>query len=390
MDGSIEITMHNDSINTAKKHLLILHQLPESWANVRSVWEAARADDSVDVSVILLPFIHRDYQWQRDQAEAHLRALGVPFVPWDTHVLDGERIDAVLYTSPYDETRPAAYKFAELRQRVGLTAYIPYGLEVGGGEQNYVYQYGQPVTAHADAVFVRSQSVREMFARHCPTGAGHVQVTGHPRMDGLVDIAQLPVDPALLAAIGERKAVLWNAHFSFDGDLWSTFDQLAAGILDAFASRPDLVLLLRPHPLLWKKLINLNILNEHEIADLKVQLSALGVIIDERSDHRHAFAASSAMMSDAGSFLMEYLATGKPVLYLKNPHGLGLNEEGAAVVRQYQSAVDAEQVAAFLDQLRRDEDPLLHSRSAAIRHFFHQLDGGAGRRVLDVLKGLMA
>ena len=99
MDGPIEITMHNDSINTAKKRLVILYQLPESWANVRSVWEAARADDSVDVSVILLPFIHRDYQWQRDQAEAHLRALGVPFVPWDTHVLEGERIDAVLYLS---------------------------------------------------------------------------------------------------------------------------------------------------------------------------------------------------------------------------------------------------------------------------------------------------
>lgn len=390
MDGSIEITMHNNSVNTAKKRLVILYQLPESWANVRSVWEAARADESVDVSVILLPFIHRDYQWQRDQAETHLRALGVPFVPWDSHRLEDERMDAVLYTSPYDETRPPAYKFAELRQRAGLTAYIPYGLEVGGGEQNYVYQYGQPVTAHADAVFVRSQSVRDMFARHCPTGAGHVHVTGHPRMDGLVDIAQFPVDPALLEAIDGRKAVLWNAHFSFDGDLWSTFDQLAGGILDAFASRPELVLLLRPHPLLWKKLINLNILGEGDIADLKSQLRELGVITDERSDHRHAFAASAAMMSDAGSFLMEYLATGKPVLYLKNPHGQGLNEEGAAVVRQYHTASDTGQVAGFLDQLRRDEDPLHLSRTAAIKHFFHELDGGAGRRVLDILKGLMA
>lgn len=382
--------MHNDLTSTAKKHLVILYQLPESWANVRSVWEAARDDESVEVSVVLLPFLHRDYQWRRDLAEAHLTELGVPFVPWDAFSLSEATLDAVLYTSPYDETRPEAYKFANLRRQARRIAYIPYGLEVGGGEQNYVYQYGQPVTAHADAVFVRSPSVRDMFARHCPTGAEHVHVTGHPRMDGLVDLAQFTVDPGLLAAIGERKAVLWNAHFSFDGDLWSTFDQLAAGILDAFTSRPDLVLLLRPHPLLWKKLINLNILNEQEIADLKVQLTALGVIIDERSDHRHAFAASAAMMSDAGSFLMEYLATGKPVLYLKNSHGLGLNEEGAAVVRRYQTAVDAGQVAAFLDQLRRDEDPLHLSRSAAIRHFFHEFDGGAGRRVLGVLKGLMA
>lgn len=382
--------MHNDLISTAKKRLVILYQLPESWVNVRSIWEAARDDESIDVSVVLLPFFHRDYEWRQDLAEAHLTALGVPFVLWSSYPLDEMALDAVLYTSPYDETRPDAYKFANLRQRARRTAYVPYGLEVGGGEQNYAYQYGQPVTAHADAVFVRSESVRDMFSRHCPNGAAHVHVTGHPRMDGLVGIADFPVDPALLTAIGERQAVLWNAHFSFDGDLWSTFDQLAAGIIESFVNRPDLVLLFRPHPLLWKKLINLNILSEHDIPELKAQLKDLGVIIDERSDHRHAFAASSAMMSDAGSFLMEYLATGKPVLYLRNPVGQGLNEEGAAVARQYQTASDVVQVCAFLEQLRRGEDPLHSSRNAAMKNFFHELDGGAGRRVLNVLKGLMA
>ena len=86
------------------------------------------------------------------------------------------------------------------------------------------------------------------------------------------------------------------------------------------------------------------------IASLRQELGERGVIIDERPDHRHAFAASCAMMSDTGSFLMEYLVTGKPVLYLVNPHGLGLNEEGEAVVRYYERAEDAKGVAAFLEK----------------------------------------
>lgn len=382
--------MRNGQSVPAKRRLAILYQLPESWANVRSVWEAARGDADLDVIVVMLPFIHKDYQWRREVSEAHLNDMGVPFVAWDAFDLDKAGLDAVLYTSPYDETRPEAYRFAKLRQRVRCTAYIPYGLEVGGGEHNYVYQYGQPVTAGASAVFVRSEGVREMFVRHCPNGARHVHVTGHPRMDGLVDLAHFPVDPALREAIGGRRAVLWNAHFSFDGDLWSTFDRLAGDILDAFASRPDLALLFRPHPLLWKKLTNLNILDEAGIAALKDELRERGVVVDERSDHRHAFAASEAMMSDVGSFLMEYLATGKPVLYLRNPDGLGLNEEGAAVVRHYQSASDAAGIGAFLDQLRRGEDPLGADRRAAIDEFFHAFDGQAGRRVVEVLKELMA
>ncbi|MFQ6572765.1 hypothetical protein [Pseudomonas sp. UM16] len=382
--------MHNDKASTFKRRLAILYQLPESWANVRTVWEAARDDANLEVIVVMLPFIHNDYQWQREAAEAHLNDMGVPFLAWDAFDLDKAGLDAVLYTSPYDETRPPAYRFANLRQRVPCTAYIPYGLEVGGGEHNYVYQYGQPVTALATAVFVRSEGVRQMFARHCPTGAGHVQVTGHPRMDGLMDLANFEVDPALREAIAGRRAVLWNAHFSFDGDLWSTFDQLAGDMLDIFASRPDLALVFRPHPLLWQKLINLNILDASGILALKNELLARGVIVDGRADHRHAFAASEAMMSDVGSFLMEYLGTGKPVLYLCNPDGLGLNEEGSAVVRHYQSTSDALGICKFLDQLSHGEDAQGASRRAAIDDFFHGFNGQAGQRVVAVLKELMA
>ncbi|MDF0731918.1 CDP-glycerol glycerophosphotransferase family protein [Pseudomonas entomophila] len=382
--------MHNDTPVTGKRRIAILYQLPESWGNVRTLWEAARDDADIEVTVVMLPFIHNDYQWKRETCEAHLNESGVPFVAWDAFELQDARFDAVIYTSPYDETRPPAYRFANLRQQVGCTAYIPYGLEVGGGAHNYVYQYGQPVIAGATAVFVRSEGVREMFARHCPSGAGHVHVTGHPRMDGLANLEAFPVDPALRQAIGDRQAVLWNAHFSIDGDFWSTFDVLAADIFEAFAQRPELALIFRPHPLLWKKLSNLNILDAAGIDALKQALQARGVIIDEHTDHRHAFAASDALLSDVGSFLMEYLATGKPVLYLHNPHGLGLNEEGRSVVRHYQSASSATEVAHFLDQLRSGEDQLGERRRAAIEEFFHGFDGQAGQRALNVLKDLMA
>ncbi|MFO3722507.1 CDP-glycerol glycerophosphotransferase family protein [Pseudomonas sp. HLMP] len=382
--------MREDKMAARRLRLAILYQLPESWGNVRSVWEAAQDDAQIEVIVVMLPFIHKDYRWQREQSQAHLDALGVPFLAWDTFALEDAGFDAVLYTSPYDETRPEAYRFANLRQHVRCITYVPYGLEVGGGEHNYVYQYGQPVTAQATAVFVRSEGVRQMFARHCPTGSSHVQVTGHPRMDGLVDLLRFDVDPTLREAIGDRRAVLWNAHFSIDGDLWSTFDLLAGDILAAFATRPDLALVLRPHPLLWKKLANLNILDETGICALKRELAARGVIVDERTDHRHAFAVSEAMMSDVGSFLMEYLATGKPVLYLRNPHGLGLNEEGSAVVRHYQVADDAAGVERFLDQLRQGHDTLAESRRAAIGQFFHAFDGRAGQRVVTAIKELLA
>lgn len=364
----------------------ILYQAPEGWCNVRSVWAALSRDEAVDARVVLLPFLHQDYEWNRGRAESYLSDQGVPFVPWDAFDLVGAGLDVVIYTSPYDQTRPREYHFAELRRHVCYVAYVPYALDVGGGPVNVEFQFGQPVTKHADAIFVRSEGARHMFERYCPSGAAHVVVSGHPRMDAIANLRDFQVDPAMLEAIGDRRAVLWNAHFSFDSDQWSTFDRLAESIFEAFRARPGLALLFRPHPLLWKKLVNLGILAAGEIDGFKRELRSLGVVVDEHEDHRHAFAASTAMISDASSFLLEYLVVGRPVLYLENRYGFGLNEEGMALVPNYQVAQTGAEIGAFLDQLLRGEDPLKARRAAAVEAFFPGFDGMAGQRVVEHLK----
>lgn len=373
-----------------KLSVAVFYQLPASWGNVSSVWAALCKDESIHTTVVLLPFLHVDYGWSRQDSQRHLDALGVPYVYWDELDPDTAHFDVALFTSPYDATRPLPYQFAEVSRRVAFTAYIPYGLEVGGGEANMAMQFGQPAEMYASAVYVRSQGAKALFGSHCPTGDSHVVVSGHPRMDGLVDLESFPVDPHLLKQIGERRAVLWNAHFSFDADLWSTFDRLGMDIVSAFAARKDLVLLFRPHPLLWRKLINLGLLDAEGVVAMRRELTALGVIIDERADHRHAFAASCAMMSDVGSFLMEYLVTGKPVLYLENPHGLGLNAEGQAVVQHYDRAADIAGVEAFLDGLSQRPAEDAQRRKTLIEHFFAGFDGRAGERVVHHIKTALA
>lgn len=378
------------SADTSRRlRVAILFQAPEAWGNVRSVWDAMVRDPGIDARVILLPFLHADYHWDREAAERHLHAHGIAWQAWDTFDPEDAGLDAVLFTSPYDSTRPPEYHFAAVAGRVGFTGYVPYGLEVGGGEMNLVNQYGQPAAKDASAVFVRSSGARTMYARHCPTGDGHVVVSGHPRMDGLVDLERFPVDPLLRAQIGDRKAVLWNAHFSFDGDHWSSFDRLAMPIFRQFARRPDLALLFRPHPLLWRKLVNLGIFDEAGVEAFRAELLEAGVVVDERPDHRHAFAASAAMMSDVGSFLMEYFVTCKPVLYLQNPHGLGLNAEGQAVVRYYDTAAEENGVARFLDSLAQRPANEQSLRRAGLPLFFAGFDGGAGQRVVQHIKRVL-
>ncbi|WP_310275053.1 methyltransferase domain-containing protein [Rheinheimera soli] len=365
--------------------MAILYQLPESWSNVRSVWLAAKARVDVEVVVVLLPFFHQQKEWRRSAVEQQLQKEGIEYISWDEFDVADAAFDIVLYTTPEDSSRPVPFQFPGLKSQVKVTAYIPYGLEVGGGAQNLEVLYRQPVVAGADAVFVRSSGVKKIFNTYSPTADQQVVVTGHPRMDGLIHLSEFDVDPQLVADIAGRTAVLWNAHFSFDEDLWSTFDLFAADILIMLLQRPDLVLIFRPHPLLWKRLIDLGIFNSLEVDELKHELRSLGIIVDERPDHRHAFAASCALMTDAGSFLLEYLVTEKPVLYLCNPKGMELNEQGQAVVNYYCTANTAADIATFIDNLLAATDPGRSARLDAIPDFFSHFDGHSGERIVQYL-----
>lgn len=379
----------NPSANEKKKKLVFFYQLRESWINVQSIWKAAQEDPDVNTEVVLIPFIHKDYDWSFQAAKSHLDSLGVHYVPWNEYDLRDTRSSAVIYTSPYDNTRPDQYHFQTVRQFAKIVAYAPYSLEVCGGTNINILHYGQPVATESDAIFARSESVRASFEEHCPTGSAHVFVTGHPRMDNFINLEDFEVDPSLTDQIGDRKAVLWNAQQSIDGDIWSTFDYFADYIFEKFFEEQEIALIFRPHPLLWQKLINLEILTKIDIENLKKELNDRGIIIDERADHRHAFSASTAMISDAGSFLMEYLVTEKPVLYLNNPYGLGLCDEGRYVVKYYDMANNIKDIDYFIKKIKYGQDENQSLRIDAIPKFFHLHDGKAGERALQILKGMI-
>ncbi|WP_323018059.1 hypothetical protein [Castellaniella sp.] len=60
----------------SRKRLVILYQMPESWLNVLSVWEAAQADPTWDVRVIVLPFLHKEHDWKPELSKNHLDGFG--------------------------------------------------------------------------------------------------------------------------------------------------------------------------------------------------------------------------------------------------------------------------------------------------------------------------
>jgi tetratricopeptide (TPR) repeat protein/2-polyprenyl-3-methyl-5-hydroxy-6-metoxy-1,4-benzoquinol methylase len=375
---------------TGPVRVAFLVQHPQGWTSLESVWRTMQGDTAFETTIIAAPYQHPyPTEGGPDAIFGFLEKAGVPFVPWTEVPLRPGFADIVFVQNPYDVTRPPPLHVPALLKLVPRLAYVPYGIEIGGGERNATMQHDQPLQQLAWAVFARSARHKAMFARHCRTGDAHVTVTGHPKMDAVRDLAQLPPDEEFARVARGRKIVFWNPQFDLkpDGTGYSTFLIWETFLLAEFARRQDLAFVIRPHPLFFGTLEKRGLWNADQVADFLARVERAGnVLIDRRASYLPVFAASAAMLSDASSFLLEYAATGKPLLYLHNPRGPQLNADGEFVGAHCATAATEADIAAFLTAVATADDPLAAERMAAYAEFMHRPPAGAGAAIRDAIK----
>lgn len=375
-------------LQTRKIRIDFLFQLPEVWSSWETIWEHCLTDERIKARLILLPFFHGSSP-DVGRARRFLGRKGYSFTDLSAYDLGRDQPDIVFVQNPYDSTRPEELNTSALLERGIKIVYVPYGLDVCGGEENIRWQYDLDIQRKAWRIFVRSEAHRRMYAEHCQAGNEHVIVSGHPKMDKMVAQGKQKPD-AEAAAERDGRVVLWCPHFSVGGKGWSTYDRLAEPILSYFEAHPEMTLIVRPHPLFFPTLRAQGLLDEEGEAALRRRLSSGNVMLDEEESYIPSFEASDALMADAGSFLLEYLPTGKPILYLENPIGPGLSETGSFVSMYYQ-ARDMESVGAFLRMISERQDPRRNARMALLKEQFFRLDGDVGRSIKDhVVEAFMA
>jgi tetratricopeptide (TPR) repeat protein len=372
-----------------------LVQHPQAWTSLQSVWQAFAGDPAFAVTMIAAPYQHPyPPEGGTEAIYGFLTAQGVPFVRWDEFDFAPEFADVLFVQNPYDVTRPATLRTTELIKRVARLAYVPYGLEIGGGEENAQNQFNLPLQQMAWAVFARSVRHKAMFARHCAVGDTHVTVTGHPRLDTVRNLdAVAPEAEFEELKRGGRRIVCWNPQFDIrpDGTGFSTFLQWQEFFIEEFARRPDLALVIRPHPLFFGTLERRQIWNAAQIADFLARARRAGnVVIDRRASYLPIFAASSAMLSDASTFLLEYAAIGKPLLYLHNPRGPQLNSDGEFIREHGYTAERREDVVAFLDHVAAGKNGPTDSRQAAYDEVMHAPSEGVGEKIKRAVRERLA
>lgn len=370
-----------------------LVQHPQGWTSLESVWRAMADDQAFAPVIIAAPYQHPyPPEGGPDAIFGFLAKQGVPFVRWDQCALTPGFADVLFVQNPYDQTRPAPLHVPALLKLVPRLAYVPYGLEIGGGERNNGMVMNMPLQQLAWLVGARSERQRLAYARHCHAGNAHVKVTGHAKLDALRDLAALKT-PVLDRFAAGRKLVAWNPHFDIRpnqtpwGEGFSTFTRWCDFMLGEFERRgKELALVIRPHPLFFGTLEARRIWTRAQTDAFMRRIGRAGnIVIDREPSYLPLFARADALMSDASSFVLEFAATGKPLLYLHNPQGPQLNDDGDFVRDHCHWGEQEDEIRAFLDQTAAGTDPRGPARRAAFPQYLHQPKQGAGRAVADAV-----
>jgi tetratricopeptide (TPR) repeat protein len=356
------------------------------WEAIAGLWRALAADARFSPQVLAAP--RAVDELRRIEALPEARAAGVQ--RWSETAPRADFADVLFLQHATDEFRPEALDARALLTLVPRVALLPTTLAA--------CEYASPVRDRTAATLLRcawlvcasDERERAEAARIGRAGAAHIEVTGHPKLDLLrTSCAPGEFFPHQTA----KRIVLWSPSADvrpFTAQTWSdgssTFERWAAVLLGEIRRRPGLALLIRPEPGLFENLEQRGIWTRAKLDDFLRQAAAIeNVAIDLTPSSRPAFAAAAAMVADASAALVEFAATGKPLLFLHNPHGPRLRASAAFVGRCASVAQTPAQIREFLDDVETGRDPLAEMRRNEARHFLPAKGGSAGEVIRDAL-----
>ena len=249
--------------------------------------------------------------------------------------------DIIIYQHPwYVETTQGPV----VCSKFALTYYIPYFVS----DTDESFEYDLRFHKYVHRYYVPNEIIKNNYASKMPDRGEKLAVVGHP----LFDYYYLDKKPH------EEKYIIYAPHWTVCGDniRYGTFDWSGYRILEYAESRPELNWVFKPHPLLYKFLFTSGYMSKKQADEYYKRWEKVGILYD-KGDYTDIFQNSRLMITDSGSFLIEYFVTQKPCIHLLSEKFKG-NNFVQQICKTYYEAKNINEFNEYLDILiNRGQDP---------------------------------
>ncbi|WP_165385745.1 CDP-glycerol glycerophosphotransferase family protein [Spiribacter vilamensis] len=221
-------------------------------------------------------------------------------------------------------------------------------------------------------------------------------VSGYPGLDRFL-LPESFTDPwrsVAVSATDKRKRIIYAPHHTIsNGDAglaYSTFEEHCWLILELAEKYSDrCIFAFKPHPLLYEKVVKNPQWGKSAADKYWQSWESLGNGLAIYGDYEDLFNTSDAMMHDCNSFLAEYLATGKPCLFLMADNAVGdrINRFGRGLLDAHYKAYKKQQIVDFIDSVVIDgSDPEKERREKVIQENLLYRGDSASKKIFDHMR----
>lgn len=343
----------------------------------------AECREAAKVRPIRVAFIVSDRAKWKAQSVVEAMERSGRYLPRIVSPSEGvEGFDIVFYQQPWefgDALKP------ERVAKTALTFYIPYFTL---NNNTPTFEIDEPFHHLIFGHIVQNEGVKAEYETHARTlkrgYAGSFLPLGHPALDRLEGKSESEENLVIYAPH-------WTVHFgeSHPALHYSTFLENGKLMLEFAAAHPEIKWAFKPHPLLRGQLVKSGAMSVEEVDAYYGAWERIGVgCYDEK--YIELFNRSRAMITDCGSFLTEYGATGKPIIRMIHPQlEVEPHPSLKALYATYYETHDNEELKARLEEVViRGEDPNRAARARELK-VANLLGTNAAANILEYLDELL-
>ena len=233
-----------------------------------------------------------------------------------------------------------------------LICYIPYSFDVSILS---AWSYATDFHRKAWRIFAQSAWSKNRYIKVGSRSKTNVIVSGYPKLDELL-IPPTDSDYSLWPrASTAQHRLIWAPHWSFGSTNqlnYGTFDLFFEFIYDLAVKTTEIDWIFRPHQRLRYELQKSLLMNLDEYDDYLAKWDCLpNAQVHTEGSYSSLFKTSTCMFTDCGSFLVEYLLTGRPLVHLINPASVGYNSFCEKILPAYYKVHDQIELANALEEL---------------------------------------
>lgn len=298
--------------------------------------------------------------------------MNYPYIPGYDYDLcsfnsyDEIKPDIVFFCQPYNDAFPA-HKIEAFWKRC-LFYYVPYCILV----EKSAVMTDTLYTNICQNVFLENDILKDVLSPLMTNGGSNILVSGYLSAEKLTVYEESDMDVWKNNDPGFKR-IIWAPHHSIlkkDILNYSLFLQMADVMLEIARKYQDTVqFAFKPHPGLKPKLYDMEGWGRQRTDEYYSAWEQMPNTVLIEGSYESLFRSSDAMIHDCSSFSVEYLLTGKPVLFLtKADHIDYLNELGVLCFNMHYKANSADEICSFIEEsVLKGHDPMKAERDIFVK-----------------------